>query len=98
MSKLSKILPGLAVAFGAAAALSAAGSPGSTAGLRFEISFPPGAHAGPITGRAYVMISRKDDPEPRLQIGRTGAPFFGRDVESLAPGQPARIDESDLGT
>src|SRR5262245_47094058 len=98
MMKISKILSAFAVAAVAAAALSAAGSPSSAAGLRFEISFPQTAHAGPITGRVYMMIARKDDLEPRLLIGRTGVPFFGRDVEGLAPGQPARIDESDLGT
>lgn len=66
--------------------------------LRFEISFPASAHAEPITGRVYVMISRKHEPEPRLQIGRTGVPFFGRDVENLAPGQAVIIDDSDLGS
>ncbi len=67
-------------------------------GLRFEISFPASAHAGPITGRVFVMISRTADREPRLQIGRTGVPFFGRDAQQLAPGQAAVIDETDLGT
>ncbi len=66
--------------------------------LRVEISFPAAAHAGPITGRVYVMISRTADREPRQQIGRTGVPFFGRDVEQLKPGQAAVIDETDLGT
>jgi hypothetical protein len=36
--------------------------------------------------------------EPRLQVGRTGVPFFGRDVEALAPGRAAVIDETDLGS
>ena len=65
---------------------------------RFEISFPAAAHSGPITGRVYLMIASKNDPEPRIQIGRTGAPFFGRDVEKLAPGQTAVIDATDLGS
>ena len=66
--------------------------------LRVEVSFPASAHAGPVTGRVYVMISRTSDREPREQIGRTGVPFFGRDVEQLKPGQAAVIDETDLGT
>ncbi len=67
--------------------------------LRFEIAFPAAAHRGePITGRVFVMLSTTKDREPRLQIGRTGMPFFGRDVERLAPGQAAVIDETDLGT
>jgi len=51
--------------------------------FRFEVSFIPQVHDGPITGRAFVMITRSIDkvPEPRLQIGRTGVPFFGHDVE-----------------
>lgn len=66
--------------------------------LRVEISFPASAHAEPITGRVFFMLSRKNEPEPRFQIGRTGVPFFGRDVERLKPGEPGLIDENDLGT
>ena len=64
----------------------------------FEIRVPAAVHSQPITGRVYVMISRKDDREPRLQIGRTGTPFFGRDIEKLAPGAAAIIDAGDLGS
>ncbi len=62
--------------------------------LRFDVSFIPQAHEGPITGRVFVMVTRSVDkvPEPRLQIGRTGVPFFGRDVEQLAPEQIVSID------
>ncbi len=74
----------------------AKGVPGQK--LRFEVSFPSTAVGTPVTGRVFVMISRVNDREPRLQIGRTGVPFFGRDVEQLKPGQPATIDESDLGS
>ena len=44
------------------------------------------------------MISREGQREPRLEIGRVGVPFFGRDFEKLAPGQSAVIDATDLGT
>ncbi len=66
--------------------------------LRFEISVPASVHPEPITGRVYVMISRTAEREPRLQIGRTGVPFFGRDVERLKPGAMAVIDGTDLGS
>jgi hypothetical protein len=69
-----------------------------SADTRFEISFPAAAHSGPVSGRVFVMISRTNDREPRLQISRIGVPFFGRDIERLGPGQPAVIDASDLGT
>ncbi len=63
----------------------------------FEITVPASAHADAITGRVYVMIARTANREPRLQIGRTGEPFFGRDIEQLQPGDIATIDASDLG-
>lgn len=87
------------------AALLVLGSPGPVLAqraqpgrLRVEISFPPTARAAPITGRVFFMLSRTGDREPRLQVGRTGVPFFGRDVDRLPPGQAAIIDESDLGS
>jgi Putative esterase len=43
------------------------------------------------------MVSRTNENEPRLQIGRQGVPFFGRDVEQLAPGHDATITDADLG-
>ena len=67
-------------------------------GVSFEVSFPTEIHSEPITGRIYVMISETQQPYPFLQIGRTGIPFFGRDIEQLAPGAPAFIDSTDLGT
>jgi len=83
----------------------------SAADTRFEISYPASANAGPITGRVFVMITRSlappsggrgggrgGDRDPRQQIARTGVPFFGRDIEKLAPGQSAVIDATDLGT
>ena len=108
MSTMSRRLAGAGLALVAAAALSAAtataqkpaAAPKGAAPqkLRFEVSFPASAMGTPVTGRVFVMISRVNDREPRLQIGRTGVPFFGRDVEQFKPGQAATIDESDLGS
>lgn len=36
---------------------------------RFEISYPGSLDSGPITGRVFVMISRSNRVEPRLQAG-----------------------------
>src|SRR5215472_15263806 len=69
-----------------------------SADTRFEISCPASLKAGPLTGRAFVMISRDADREPRLAIGRVGVPFSGRDFEKLASGQSVVIDSGDLGT
>jgi hypothetical protein len=89
-----------------------ASKPSAKPGLKFEISFPAAAHAEPITGRVFVILSRdiahcgpadavaatKEPCEPRLQVSRIGVPFFGRDVDSLRPGESATIDNSDLGS
>lgn len=64
---------------------------------RFLVRFPASAADQSITGRVYVMISRTAAREPRFQVGRTGIPFFGHDIEQLAPGAWASIDGSDLG-
>lgn len=111
-SKLRRVVEGLLCAALAATLWAAAADrleahrPAPPPKLRVEISFPASAHADPITGRAYVMITRSLDVtvggrvqtvEPRLQIGRTGIPLFGRDIERLPPGRTAVIDETDLG-
>jgi hypothetical protein len=64
---------------------------------RFEIVIPAALRSEALTGRAYVMISRTNDREPRFQIGRTGVPFYGHDFVQLRPGAPVAIDRRDLG-
>ncbi|MGH9400987.1 MAG: alpha/beta hydrolase-fold protein [Terriglobia bacterium] len=78
----------------ASAAQAAESAPSASPGLRFEISFPSSTHAAPITGRVFVMISRDENPEPRLQVGSWGdaPPLFGADVSRLRPGEAAVID------
>ena len=44
------------------------------------------------------MISRNNQREPRLQVGRTGVPFFGVDVEAMSSGDVAVIDGTTLGS
>src|SRR5207244_7542873 len=67
--------------------------------LRFEISFPEAISSRPVTGRVFVVISKENSPEPRMQAGFWGdsAPLFGRDVNQLRPGQSAVIDDRTLG-
>jgi hypothetical protein len=81
--------------FGSANAKAAAAQ---SSGVKFQISFPKSAHPEAITGRVFVILAKTNDREPRLQIGRTGVPFFGRDCVSLAPGSATVIDSSDLGS
>lgn len=66
---------------------------------RFEISFPSSLHSQPITGRVFVIISRKSDPEPLIQMGswEDPPPIFGVDVNQLKPGNSAIIDGTTPG-
>jgi hypothetical protein len=65
--------------------------------LRFQLSFPASTQTQPVDGRAFVIVTRKAEPEPRLQFGKPGGqygstPFFGENVDALAPGTQAVID------
>jgi hypothetical protein len=68
-------------------------------GPKFEVTFSGATHAGPITGRVFVIVSKSADIEPRLQVGSWGGqtPFFGADVDQLKPGRAAVIDAGTLG-
>lgn len=63
----------------------------------FTISFPASASATPITGRVYVAISKTNDRSPIQQTDTTGVPLFGVNVDALAPGATATIDQTTLG-
>ncbi len=64
---------------------------------RFEISFPASVSEKPLTGRMFLIITKTDSIEPRLQVGRYGTQFFGVDFENLKPGQGVTISTSTLG-
>lgn len=67
--------------------------------LRFEITVPSSAHAAPITGRVFLILSRQESSDLLTQVGNweQETPFFGVDVSSLAPGAAAAIDANTLG-
>lgn len=69
------------------------------AATQFEVSFPAALEAGPITGRVFVMISKNNRSEPRLQAGSYNAsvPFYGLDVNALKAGENAVLDAGVLG-
>jgi Putative esterase len=78
---------------------SASQASAGAASTKFEISFPASAHADPITGRAFVVITKTDNPEPRQAAGSWGdaGPLYGVDVNALGPGQIAAIDGDTFG-
>src|SRR4026209_426539 len=63
-------------------------------GQTFQLSYPAGGNAGPITGRAVLCVARTDKEDPRQQSGpdRDSEPFFGLDVDALTPGKAVTID------
>ncbi|MEO8451707.1 MAG: hypothetical protein ABI647_18085, partial [Gemmatimonadota bacterium] len=65
---------------------------------RFEVVVPRALSAEPTTGRVFVFLARDSAPEPRRQAGgMVSIPFFGVDIEHLAPGTPVVVDETALG-
>ncbi len=66
---------------------------------KFEISFPASAHTGPITGRVFVMLAKKDTPQPLQQAGSWGGqtPFFAMDIDQLQPGRAVVVDSRAIG-
>ena len=64
---------------------------------RFEISFTSAAHAGPITGRLILFLSRTGQPEPRFALSPRGPAIFGVDLDQLRPGAVAVVDNTAIG-
>lgn len=71
----------------------------SRANTSFEISYSASLDPGPIAGRVFVIISKNNQWEPRLQAGSYGGslPFFGLDVNDMKPGDTAVIEGSTPG-
>lgn len=72
--------------------------PSNAADVRFKITLPSG-YPQPITGRVFIMVSKSDTPEPRLQVGswRSRVEFLGKDVQGWEPGQAVYVDQLTMG-
>src|SRR2546425_11992641 len=72
---------------------------GPLAAQRVEITLAPEVAPEPRTGRVYVIFTRDDAREPRLQAGSYAGsvPFFGLDVSGLKAGEPAGVGASTIG-
>ncbi len=69
----------------------------TTAELQFSVSFDKAISESGITGRVYVMLSKHNKREPRNQVGMSGVPFWGMNVDNLAPGKGAIINDEVFG-
>ncbi|HEX9106459.1 MAG TPA: hypothetical protein VF832_04515, partial [Longimicrobiales bacterium] len=82
-------------------------SPGRTPAppLRFQLTLAPDAArriaamglAVPVTGRAFVIITRERSPEPRLQVDVRGAALYGKDVRGIGGNGAITIASGDVG-
>ncbi len=88
-----------ALACALACALALATLPSLVLAQTVRLAYPAGAGSGTITGRAFVFVARTEAREPRLQSGasRGSEPFFGVDVDAVAPGQSITIDPTVAG-
>ena len=62
-------------------------------GLRFEVA----TNLPPSSGRLFIVIGKRSQPEPRNAIGETGmdaSPVLARDVKNLGAGIVASIDRT----
>ena len=64
---------------------------------RFEISIVRSASANPITDRLILIISKREQSEPRLTVSPQGPGRFAVDLDQLRPEQSVTIDENALG-
>ena len=72
-------------------------TPPAVGRLSFEVSFPPSAHGGPITGRVFVMSHARRPRAAAADRPHRRAVLRPRCRASRA-GAPATIDGTDLGT
>src|SRR5579864_2578263 len=72
--------------------------PAFPADTYFRVTLPAGT-GQPVTGRVFVVISKAESPEPRLQVGspRSRVEFLGKDAQGLAPGENIVLDSLTLG-
>lgn len=67
--------------------------------MRFAIYYDGALDGGPVDGRLILLLSDRDDVEPRFQVqsGVKAIQVTGMDVEGLTPAAPAIIDKKAFG-
>ena len=91
----------LAVALGLITAAGCTAPTDSARGSSFEVSFPQSRSAAPLDGRVVLLLSKDASKEPRKHVAENemlAAPYmFGMNVEGLAPGKAAVVDDHAFG-
>jgi hypothetical protein len=66
----------------------------------FAVTYPGDVDPGPLSGKFFLIVARKKDPEPRSQLVTGGSePFvFRRDVVAWQPGKPFELTDADPGS
>lgn len=85
--------------------LSACSSTPAAEGPSFSVQFAQAAADSiramglnvPVEGRLFVVVSRSDEREPRLQTGVNGVPFWGKMVDGLEAGDTVEFGPGDTG-
>src|SRR5580704_18235264 len=69
------------------------------AAAKFSVSFPSERSSAPLDGRILLVLSTDPSAEPRMQIDDTPKTqmIFGIDIDSLAPGKSAIVDDTAFG-
>ena len=102
MSNLSRRLGELCIVVAVAAVpVDAASAAPAARTPAFTVSFPAAMSEAPLDGRVILLVSRDLVREPRTHVAANlplDAPFmFGRNVEGLAPGVAAVVDDAAFG-
>lgn len=72
---------------------------GDAAAGSFRIAYDESLGPGPFDGRLILMLSTREESEPRFQVtaGVDAIQIFGVDVEGLRPGELVTVDERVFG-
>lgn len=74
-------------------------APAAAADPGFRLTLDPKAHAGPVSGRAFVLLlSVKPNPLPRGLNWFSPEPAFAVDVKDWKPGEPLDLGPKALAT
>jgi len=98
MPKNARLRPAAALAAIVVAALSSC-QPAGEPTMTVEVTFPESVSADALDGRLILVLSQREDGEPRRHVtdGTAAQPVFGIDVEGWEPSQVAVFTDTVFG-